>query len=272
MKRFFKTIGNRKFQITFLSAISIIVAGFFLYSSHFRVMPQNAIYFMNDVQIPSSGQKLLVFSPHPDDETLGAGGYINRSIQNGAIVKIVLVTDGNKHGLKDKRYEEFRKTTATLGVDPNNLDFLNYHDGELKRENFDQLDTQFKQIVDDFRPNYIISPNALDTHPDHATTGKVIDAIMPSESNQIIDYQYLIHHNNYPDPKKDRPNMYLLPPISLVSFDAEWQRLNLSADTEKTKESAIDSYQSQLKNPFLRSLLLSFIRKNELFVQERGGI
>lgn len=41
------------------------------------------------------GERLLVIAPHPDDETIGAGGLIERVHANGGEVRIVLVTAGD---------------------------------------------------------------------------------------------------------------------------------------------------------------------------------
>jgi hypothetical protein len=40
------------------------------------------------------GRRAVVFSPHPDDESLGCGGTILRKKQAGATVKLVHVSDG----------------------------------------------------------------------------------------------------------------------------------------------------------------------------------
>src|SRR2546430_10087895 len=40
------------------------------------------------------GERLLVLAPHPDDETLGAGGLIQRVLARGGTVRVVLVTAG----------------------------------------------------------------------------------------------------------------------------------------------------------------------------------
>ena len=42
-------------------------------------------------------QRLLVIAPHPDDETLAAGGLLQRSIAAGGTVRVVLVTDGKNN-------------------------------------------------------------------------------------------------------------------------------------------------------------------------------
>jgi hypothetical protein len=42
-------------------------------------------------------------------------------------------------------------------------------------------------------------------------------------------------------------------------------RFSLSPDELTTKQEAIRDYKSQLESPFLRLLLMSFLRQNELF-------
>lgn len=42
----------------------------------------------------SRATRLMVFSPHPDDETLGAGGLIQRVLKSGGRVKVVFMTSG----------------------------------------------------------------------------------------------------------------------------------------------------------------------------------
>src|SRR6266508_4539922 len=43
----------------------------------------------------SQNTRLMVFSPHPDDETLGAGGLIQRVLRVGGAVKVVFMTSGD---------------------------------------------------------------------------------------------------------------------------------------------------------------------------------
>jgi hypothetical protein len=43
----------------------------------------------------NAGERLLVVAPHPDNETLGAGGLIQRVLSRGGSVLVVLVTAGD---------------------------------------------------------------------------------------------------------------------------------------------------------------------------------
>lgn len=82
--------------------LSVIAGVVFYLVVRPSVLPQPTIYFLDDVALPEPAQVVLVFVPHPDDETAGAGGYIAASIRNGATVKIVLITDGGK-GVNNNR-------------------------------------------------------------------------------------------------------------------------------------------------------------------------
>ncbi|HOX41663.1 MAG TPA: PIG-L family deacetylase [bacterium] len=265
MTQLFKILKCRKLIFALLVVFSLALGGYFINNRYFGSMPQAAIFFLNDIAAPKPDDKILVFSPHPDDETLAAGGYIYEAVKAGATVKIVLVTDGNKHNLKDLRYTEFKKSLELLGVPESNLVFLGYPDGRLKSYEEDEVASTFKREVDEFKPDTVICPAMEDTHSDHAFTGKTVDKVLGQLDYKPIIYRYLVHHPNFPQPKKFSADDYLLPPLAMVNFDKEWQRFLLSPEAIEQKTEAIFSYQSQLRVPFLRSLILSMVRKNELF-------
>jgi LmbE family N-acetylglucosaminyl deacetylase len=43
----------------------------------------------------TKGLRVVIFSPHPDDESLAAGGLIHRVVNNGGEVRVVFVTNGD---------------------------------------------------------------------------------------------------------------------------------------------------------------------------------
>ncbi len=98
----------------------------------------------------SHNTRLMIFSPHPDDESLGAGGLIQRVLKAGGRVKVVFMTngDGFPEGVEKKdhishptakdytRYGEERrlevlKAVAALGMKERDVIFLGFPDGGL---------------------------------------------------------------------------------------------------------------------------------------------
>ncbi|PYM62192.1 MAG: hypothetical protein DMD79_11115 [Candidatus Rokuibacteriota bacterium] len=99
---------------------------------------------------PPPTTRLLVVSPHPDDETLGAGGLIQRVLHRGGAVAVVLVTSGDGYpegvevvngitrptaedyrGYGKVRQEEAWRVLAMLGVPEHGRMFLGFPDGGL---------------------------------------------------------------------------------------------------------------------------------------------
>ena len=99
---------------------------------------------------PPPGTRLLVISPHPDDETLGASGLIQRVLRTGGAVTVVGVTSGDGYpegvelsnritrptaedyrGYGKVRLEEAWRALAMLGVPESGRVFLGFPDGGL---------------------------------------------------------------------------------------------------------------------------------------------
>lgn len=95
----------------------------------------------------SKGLRVIVFAPHPDDETLGAGGLLQRVVQNGGTARVVFMTngDGYKEAIKGwdgsrvasaedfleygmMRQEEAIRAMGELGLEPQDAVFLGFPD------------------------------------------------------------------------------------------------------------------------------------------------
>jgi LmbE family N-acetylglucosaminyl deacetylase len=128
--------------------------------------------------------RLMVFSPHPDDETLAAGGLIQRVLSLGGSVKVVFMTsgDGFPEGVEKEtriarptaqdyrnygklRKKEARQALRILGMKKEDVVFLNFPDGGLR--NLLQ-----KHWID--RRPYFRSPFTLDDRP------QVDDTLLPN--------------------------------------------------------------------------------------------
>lgn len=127
-------------------AVCLILA-YQIYTSN-RVMAQHSRFPV--MAAPTPPQSLLIFSPHCDDETLGAGGLIYHATHHGCPVHVVFFTngDGFRIGVSQEfakisvkptdfvrygylRQQETRTALKLLGVPASNITFLGYPDRGL---------------------------------------------------------------------------------------------------------------------------------------------
>lgn len=115
-------------------------------------------------------QRVVVVSPHPDDETLALGGTLQRLVANGCDVEIALCTDGDAshpgaRGLGDRRWSELQLALHRLGLsDQVVVHRLAFGDGQLMAQR-EALADRLRPIV--LAADLCISPLEEDGHPDH---------------------------------------------------------------------------------------------------------
>ena len=123
----------------------------------FCLMTAYKIYASNQAEkrlasapAPRSGQRLLVFAPHPDDETLGAAGLMRQARLRNDDVRVVIITNGD--GFRISAAQEFHELTVppkdfvrygylrqgeartalgVLGIPSDHVHFLGYPDRGL---------------------------------------------------------------------------------------------------------------------------------------------
>lgn len=109
---------------------------------------EEATTIKDEISIPQS-TRLLLFSPHPDDESIAAAGIIQQVLQGGGEVLVVFMTngDGYPEGLKnylhrspstedfvefgEQRSGEALNALCQLGLSPSSAVFLGFPDGGI---------------------------------------------------------------------------------------------------------------------------------------------
>ena len=148
---------------------------------------------------------IIVFSPHPDDETVGCGGTIAKRVFEGYNVIIVVMTDGKNAfsklfgiesdpspaELKALRKEELKQATKVLGVTEENLIFLDFEDGKLK-ENSYKAEKEVSQILTRFSPVEVYFPYRRDHHPDHRATNCIVRKAVKSLGLKTLKFEYSV--------------------------------------------------------------------------------
>jgi N-acetylglucosamine malate deacetylase 1 len=133
--------------------------------------------------------RVLVFSPHPDDVELFMGGTLLKHVAEGSAVRVVMMTRGEKgsllsllgkarqDALKRVRDTELKERYLRLpAVELSHLDLPNRGIRETPSTVARTL-----ECVRDFSPHVIYLPESeasasLYTHPDHLATGRIVEA------------------------------------------------------------------------------------------------
>ena len=239
---------------------------------------------------------LVVVAPHPDDETLAAGGLIQRVLRTGGTVRVIIVTAGDGYleaaaamtghpqpsaddyrALGAVRAREVREATSRLGV--RDLVLLDGPDEGLSalwsasREPYvspmtgrgpfsgETLLRALRENIDAVAPTLVVAPDPRDHHPDHAAAGRFTMEALSGLAVQPQLLTYLVHDTVWPPL---RPSCDTLPrPRGAEYSGTQWLSFALTGDELATKRAALEAHRSQW--PINGGLLERFLRRNEMF-------
>jgi LmbE family N-acetylglucosaminyl deacetylase len=158
-------------------------------------------------------KKMIVFAPHPDDETLACGGTIIRKIREGYDVYVVVMTDGrHSHdhvlGLKEPppeaiakiRAVELAEATAVLGVPPDNLILLGFEDSKLK-QCVTEARERTVQILRNIHPAEVYVAYRDDNNEDHHATYEIVATSIREADLATKVHEYPVWNEKIPRPR-----------------------------------------------------------------------
>ena len=139
--------------------------------------------------------RILVLSPHPDDESIGCGGTLRKHIVEGDTVHVLFLTSGEKggHGIPPEetkviREQEAIDAAAILGYE--SFEFWRIPNGELLATN-DQV-IRMRKKIKEWQPDIIYVTHDKEDHLEHkAAAGMVKEALRGELSLSIKPIVYM---------------------------------------------------------------------------------
>lgn len=165
-----------------------------------------------------ASDRLLVFAPHPDDESLACGGLIQRAQRAGAAVCVVIATNGDANPWPQRviekrwrlgpdaaqrwgavRHAEATAALQALGISIDSARFLQWADQGLTARLMHDGNAsvvQLRQLIAAHRPTLVAMPSVLDSHPDHSALALMLKAALRGEGSRARAMSYWLHGRN----------------------------------------------------------------------------
>ena len=168
-------------------------------------------------------QRILIIAAHPDDDLLGCGGTIIRSIENNSKIKILFLGEGvssrfnlgdeySKQSIKQKKIRNLEciNSLKILGV----KDYI-FQDRLCTR--FDELPLlnivkSIENVIEQFNPTIIFTHNPYEVNVDHTITHKAVEVATRPIKNSSLKNIYsfeIICSSNWSFNKKFIPTTYV---------------------------------------------------------------
>lgn len=159
------------------------------------------------------GKKILILSPHTDDETLGCGGFINKLSKDNDI-HIVCFSYCNLNILKDEFINAIKELNENITTEI--LDFkVRYFDRQEVLDKLIEIRTQIE-------PDIVICPSSYDVHQDHNVIYN--ETIRGFKNKTILGYCH---------------------PWNIIGISDLRLTINLDKDNINSKNLAMDQYKTQ---------------------------
>lgn len=182
-------------------------------------------------------KKVLVISPHSDDELYGAGGTLLKHKDNGDHVYGILIC-----GDDEIRVKEYKKGMNEFGVKSTKI--LNFENAKLDVVSIRDLVNEIESYINEIKPDVLYIP-AVSVHQDHTVTNEAcIIACRPTAKYipaEIYEYENPTYELGIT--KKFNPNFFI----------------NITNKINMKKKIFIKCYKSQNNKPFNNPLSIDKI-------------
>lgn len=220
------------------------------------------------------GKTVMLFTPHPDDDTFCCAGTLSILAKNGNRVQIVIYTNDDKGSndldMTSERLARIRKAEEEeacriIGIPKENITWLQFHDGMLEYASPRDLVEQVTGLIRKHRPYVVMAPDPGGEYvrwhkTDHRmAANNTIDAIRAAEWHLYFPNQRL--HQGLEPWKVPMEFFYYAGKDAnyFVNIDAEFEKkLDAAAAHVSQFEPAINRYRPDWAPADLARLKASF--------------
>ena len=196
-----------------------------------------------------TNKTVLIFTPHPDDDTFAVGGTMALLAKNRNRVFVVIYTNDNKgsydQDMTSERLARIRKaeeeaSCAVLGIPKENIIWLGHDDGELEYVPPKILCGQVTKIIRQHRPDAILSVDPGEYYErwhktDHRMAAfNTIDAVRAAEFHLYYPEHLLV----------DKLQPYVVP--NLYFFYTTTNDANYSVNIDATMALKVEAITKQV--------------------------
>lgn len=134
-------------------------------------------------------KKILILSPHPDDETLGCGGLLLKYKKKGYKIDVVYFTKMDEESFSKNQIFKRNKELDLLikCYKFNTVYHLNYPTTKLDKLNDSELIKKISDCIKKSQPSIILIPSIVDIHTDHnKVTRCALSCVKTFRNNSIL--------------------------------------------------------------------------------------
>lgn len=132
-------------------------------------------------------KKIMIISPHADDETLGCGGILSSNVYSDCMVLLV-----TKPRMNEQK-EEFVSVIDELRV---KSEILNFKDISIGIKDIPEISKKIKEYIKSFNPDLIFMPTTS-IHQDHEIVNRSTLIACKDFNISVLEYEYPELHCNF---------------------------------------------------------------------------
>ena len=193
-------------------------------------------------------KKILILSPHADDEILGCGGFISKYSRQNYNINVLILTNAHIGAPEIYSLREIQKIRNEAKLANNLIGTKKLYFEDLPALNLInypiyKISNIISKYINNINPEIILIPSINDIHDDHKIIFKAAKVstrfIKKSNLKKILSYEVLSETEWNEREKAFSPNYYV----------------NLDESDINNKVKAVEKYKSQIKkSPHPRSI------------------